>query len=149
MDDLIKRLKHCSENTLDEYLHELTGRAADRIEAQAAEIARLTTAYNDLGNTACKQVGELATSNGRKDVELDAARADLQQANREIARLREALEPSGDTKAAYIGEFSFYIPLQDDEGEEVLHKVYVPWDITKEIMKAISNRAALQETANE
>lgn len=75
--------------------------------------------------------------------------ATLEAQAAEIVRLREALEPSGNTKAAYIGEFSFYIPLQDDEGEEVLHKVYVPWDITKEIMKAISDRAALQETANE
>lgn len=57
-------------------------------------------------------------------------------------RLREALTPSGDTKAAYMGEFAFNIPDShfDEESEEFVEcsrKVYVPWDTIKEIMAAI------------
>lgn len=54
----------------------------------------------------------------------------------EVARLREALTPSGATKAAYIGEFSFEIEIEIKGG-----KVYVPWTTVKEIMAAILNRA--------
>ena len=39
--DLVERLRHCSQNTRDEYLHELTGRAADRISQQDSVIAGL------------------------------------------------------------------------------------------------------------
>ena len=55
----------------------------------------------------------------------------------------EALTPSGDTKAAYIGEFSFSLTRIDGNGDEYSEKVYVPWTTIKEIMAAIRNRAAL------
>ena len=42
--DLVERLRHCSQNTRDEYLHELTGRAADRITQQDSVIAGLVEA---------------------------------------------------------------------------------------------------------
>jgi len=65
----------------------------------------------------------------------------------ERGRLREALEPSGDTKAAYSGEFSITITeeQEDEDGEdiEVSVKWPVPWTTTKEIMAAIRARAAL------
>jgi hypothetical protein len=38
MNDLVKRLRDCSKNTTDRYMHELTGRAADHIEGLEAEI---------------------------------------------------------------------------------------------------------------
>ena len=38
--DLVGRLRHRSQNTCDEYLHELTGRAADRITELEAEVER-------------------------------------------------------------------------------------------------------------
>jgi|GEM_PF-6319330 len=61
-------------------------------------------------------------------------------------RLREALEPSGSTKAAYSGEFKFSITEYDDEmDEDYEREIAVPWITVKEIMKAISARAALQE----
>ena len=65
-----------------------------------------------------------------------------------IAELTEALAPSGDTKAAYMGEFSFSITdtAFDDEAEEFIErqrKVYVPWDTIKEIMAAIRERAKI------
>lgn len=57
------------------------------------------------------------------------------------ARLREALTPSGATKAAYIGEFKFPIECRDEDGEPCDREVVVPWTTTKEIMKAILDRA--------
>lgn len=65
-----------------------------------------------------------------------------------IRELEEALTPSGDTKAAYMGEFSFNITetFFDEESEtfeEQPRKVYVPWDTIKEIMEAIRARATL------
>ena len=66
-----------------------------------------------------------------------------------VERVLEALTPSGDTKAAYMGEFSFIImQAQEDEHGEAIEcpsKVYVPWTTIKEIMAAIRSRAALQE----
>lgn len=63
----------------------------------------------------------------------------------ENARLREALTPSAETKAAYIGEFDFLQEAYSEEhGEEVTCRVTVPWPIIKEIMAAIRARAALE-----
>lgn len=59
------------------------------------------------------------------------------------AELVEALTPSGATKAAYHGEFSFSLRRFDEFGEEYSEKVYVPWTTVKEIMAAIRERAAL------
>lgn len=58
-------------------------------------------------------------------------------------RLEEALTPSGDTKAAYMGEFSFGLTRMDEAGDEYSEKVYVPWTTIKEIMAAIAARTAL------
>lgn len=59
-----------------------------------------------------------------------------------IARFTEALTPSGDTKAAYHGEFYFEIEDRDEDGEECLRRICVPWTTVKEIMAAIHGRAA-------
>jgi hypothetical protein len=67
----------------------------------------------------------------------------LAAAQAKVARLREALEPSCDTKAAYMGEFAFTLMSYDEDGEEMPRKVYVPWDTVKQIMAAIAARAAL------
>jgi hypothetical protein len=61
----------------------------------------------------------------------------------ENERLREALTPSGDTKTAYMGEFSFNIEDYDEDGMEWARVVTVPWTTIKEIMAAIRARAAL------
>lgn len=63
----------------------------------------------------------------------------------EMAGLREALEPSDETKAAYSGEFKFEIEDEDSDGFEMWRDVTVPWTTIKEIMKAISTRAALSK----
>jgi hypothetical protein len=67
------------------------------------------------------------------------------EATTDVERLIEALTPSLQTKAAYIGEFSFSIDEQsDDQMCEVTRKVDVPWTTIKEIMAAIRARAALK-----
>ncbi len=60
---------------------------------------------------------------------------------REVAVLREALEPSGYTKAAYIGEFSFGVEISHPRLGSEMRKVDVPWTTIKEIMAAICKRA--------
>jgi DNA repair exonuclease SbcCD ATPase subunit len=68
-----------------------------KVEAQAAEIERLTEAYNNLGNKALEQVSKLGTESGRKDVQIDALSADLNQTNRENEELREYLSSALET----------------------------------------------------
>ena len=58
-----------------------------------------------------------------------------------VARMEEALTPSADTKAAYMGEFSMRIPEFDENGEEYMCSVNVPWITIKDIMKAIMRKA--------
>lgn len=54
----------------------------------------------------------------------------------------EALTPSGETKAAYIGEFTFpFTAALPPDGEEETIKMTVPWTTVKEIMAAIKARA--------
>lgn len=62
----------------------------------------------------------------------------------ENKRLREALTPSGETKAAYIGEFHFYVSTFDED-----IRVAVPWTSIKEIMAAIKARAELSVSGAE
>lgn len=57
--------------------------------------------------------------------------------------LREALTPSADTKAEYIGEFSFDHEIYDLEKDcPISTRIMVPWTTIKEIMAAILRRAA-------
>jgi hypothetical protein len=72
-------------------------------------------------------------TNFRADL-LTAAQARAEQAEADVARLQEALAPSGDTKAAYIGE------VKDPDT-----KRYVSWTAIKMIMAMIAARAALRE----
>lgn len=69
-----------------------------------------------------------------------------------VAELEEALTPSGDTKAAYMGEFHFNVEIEnvdfeDDEDESDINprtlqmEVPVPWTTIKEIMAAIRKRS--------
>lgn len=44
-----------------------------------------------------------------------------------MERLRIALTPSAETKAAYIGEVSFTVPDIDADGAECSRTVTVPW----------------------
>jgi hypothetical protein len=63
----------------------------------------------------------------------------------ERERLREALTPSAETKAAYIGEFKMRLHRRDECGDEYHEDVTLSWTVIKEIMTAISNRAVLSQ----
>lgn len=62
-----------------------------------------------------------------------------------IEALEEALTPSGDTKAAYMGEFSVRLPDIGPDGEEYMRSINVPWTTIKAIMAAIRARALTPE----
>ncbi|MEO1503154.1 MAG: hypothetical protein AAFU68_02900 [Pseudomonadota bacterium] len=64
----------------------------------------------------------------------------------ENAKLKEALTPSGATKADYIGEFTFLFEFSDEDGNPDDVRVCVPWDTVKEIMAAIRARATLESS---
>ena len=66
-------------------------------------------------------------------------------AEAKLAKAVEALTPSGDTKAEYMGEFCFSQTMIGEDGDEVTVKTYVPWTTIKEIMAAILARATLAE----
>lgn len=75
---------------------------------------------------------------------IDTSATSLATLQSENQRLREALTPSGDTKAAYMGEFSIrmMVPsIDEDDDELVPHSEPVPWTTIKEIMAAIRKRA--------
>ena len=58
--------------------------------------------------------------------------------------LREALTPSGATKAAYIGEFHMGVTLRH-RGQEDYRRIPIEWATIKEIMATIRERAALSQ----
>ena len=66
----------------------------------------------------------------------------------EIRRLREALTPSAETKAVYMGEFSVPLPLADDDGEEFIANINVPWIVIKKMMAAIRKQAFANRETN-
>lgn len=66
----------------------------------------------------------------------------LREENR---RLREAMTPSEGTKAAYMHEFSVPFPEIDEDGDEVIRQVNVPWTTIKKVMAKILDRALTPE----
>ena len=66
-----------------------------------------------------------------------------------LAAAEEALKPSAETKAEYMGEFSWKEESLDEYEEPCLRTIYVPWTTIKEIMKAIKARAALADTTTD
>jgi hypothetical protein len=91
--------------------------------------------------------GELSSLPDDAAAEITTLRARAEAAEARVAKFEEALTPSGDTKAAYHGEFySTEIELHEDaDGDriEVPVKRMVPWTTVKEIMAAIRARALL------
>jgi hypothetical protein len=107
---------------------------ADLAEALSARLAEVEAAHE----------GTAEKLNGYIRCATDAlTRAEAAEA--ENAKLREALTPSGDTKAAYSGEFQISVyDCEDNQGNEVWRQVLVDWTTIKAIMSAIRARAALQ-----
>ncbi len=73
-------------------------------------------------------------------MEQNPATHDVPRLLAEVKKLRSALTPSAETKAAFIGEFQFAIDSDMDDS-----MVTVPWTTVKEIMAAIRALAARDE----
>jgi len=82
-----------------------------------------------------------------------AAEARISSLEEENKRLREALTPSGDTKAAYAGEFFERVEIvnpmfegyEDDEPETIMQRFPVSWTTIKEIMATIQAYARTED----
>lgn len=72
----------------------------------------------------------------------DAMRAERDALKAEVEKLREALTPSADTKAAYISEVECDCPTEN-------WRHFVPWASVKAIMAMIRARAALGDTGGD
>lgn len=85
--------------------------------------------------------GKIEDCDGLRVVPFDQVQALEQYADyleKRVEGMKEALTPSSKTKAYHIAEYKFPIELYDNEnGEEYVHEVHVPWSTVKEIMKAI------------
>jgi hypothetical protein len=81
----------------------------------------------------------------RRDTACAVSRAEAAEA--ELAKAKEALTPSADTKAEYAGEFYMGVTLRTSR-EEDYRRVQIPWDSIKEIMAAIRARAFLKGSSN-
>lgn len=116
----------------------------DRLQNWRREMERSCDAMRSLG----PEMEEAALGNAYVAEALEDAADEILSLRARIEELERALEASGETKAAYMGEFSFNIieTAFDDVAEEFVEyprKVYVPWDTIKEIMAAIRARAAI------
>lgn len=139
IEELVKRLQtvHFDGTLLDE--------AADALKSLSAQVDTLTRAKEKLREDRNAQRSRA----NRIEMELNLARSYLALRDARISTLeaqlkafREALEPSAETKALYIGEFSFNVEFGvDAEGNDYSRSITVSWTTTKEIMKAISARA--------
>jgi hypothetical protein len=106
------------------------------IRADLEEVPGLVEWLRDVADPRCSH------SLDRKALERAADK--LERLAAEVLRLTSNLTPSGETKADYIGEFSFTIDeVSGDVGAEVARKVDVPWTVIKEIMAVILARKAL------
>ena len=59
----------------------------------------------------------------------------------QIDAYRAALTPSSETKAAYIGEVKFKQDYTDENGEEHIESILVPWTSMKEFMALVRGYA--------
>lgn len=102
-------------------------------------------------DAALARIKEMQDSNSRMAEAFGKLTDRAEAAEAHAAKLREALTPSGGTKAAYSGEFFEHVEIanpmfednEDDEPETIMQSVPVSWTTIKEIMAAISARAAL------
>ncbi len=88
MSDIVERLRHCSENCGDEYLHELTGKAADTITRLTSENEKLGRDYQSARDAHDKVLAE----NERLRLALDEAQQAFALERYNAERLRAALK---------------------------------------------------------
>ncbi len=120
----------------------LAQRAADaaRIRELKAERDRRT----EMHECAMSERDDATLYADEQKARAESAEATVATLTAQVEAMRGALTPSADTKADYIGEFSFpYCTGFDADGNEVVTQISVPWTTIKEIMAAIRARAAL------
>lgn len=110
--------------------------AIDELERSRAEVDRLQKLIaNDGGWTVPRQILEELRAE-------PVGQPPKMRGKKAMARLLEALTPSGATKAAYSGEFRFsFRHGVDEDGNDVVIDVQVPWTTIKAVMAAILKRA--------
>ena len=116
MSDIVERLRHCSENCGDEYLRELTGKAADTITRLTAEIEKLK-ADLAFADAQCVKVEGLFLGTHKENEKLRAALVRWLDAindkrafehhhpddlGKEWSRLREAVDLAEDNARAEL-----------------------------------------------
>lgn len=114
------------------------------VERLSAEVRRWETSFEGHVYVKDGDYALLAEAAGNPNL-LAQLKASQIDATKRVQRLEEALTPSGETKAAFIGEFSFaistFLPEADEEDDEIMvettQQVTVPWTTVKEIMQAI------------
>lgn len=104
----------------------------------ATPLPNLEQGYLDMLSRAKAAEAELASGSFYKETDIDAMQDEIATLKAERDRLREALTPSGDTKAAYMGEVECACPTET-------WRHHVPWTTTKAIMAMIRARAALKD----
>ena len=130
-------------------------KAVERLEARGSEkrdcsvcdgygkVQRYDPPYGQRDCGGCDATGERHVLDQRFREDLRRTLNALREQGEALARYEEALTPSGDTKSAFHGEFSWMEEMTDLDGEIYTHKVFVPWTTVREIMAAIKARAAL------
>lgn len=127
----------------------------DKLREAAEECRATAKRLRDCPNCDCSMAYEATLWDQRANRFEDAALASktaIDPVTVERDKLFEALTPSGDTKAAYLGEFKFNVEIENVDFEEdedesdhnprtLMMPVYVPWTTIKDIMKTIRIRA--------
>jgi len=116
---------------------------------------RVMRAREVLAKTVVRRSARLSVLSGNYDfsgvVSIDdALRAMLAFADEgsgigELRHVLEALTPYSETKAAYMGEFSWTDWRDDENGVSIGYEMTVPWTTIKEIMAAIRERAGVEK----
>ena len=88
MSDIVERLRHCADNCGDEYLRELSGRAADEIERLKAELLERDAVWLPEKDAEIERLKAEVSALNHAEVKL-LVQVDEQDA--EIERLRAAL----------------------------------------------------------
>lgn len=156
MGDLVKQMRdHVTSRggpTLKNGAWSMLLEAADRIEELEALCANLNIQVQVWAQEARTQKStvhkcyQAATGSTGEPGDWNGARPvveRIKELEAENAKLREALTPSADTKAAYMSEVVLETISDDDEdGLPVAVTRYVPWTAIKDTMKLIRARAS-------
>ncbi len=86
-------------------------------------------------------IGEELEENQRLKAEVERLKAERDAAVARGERAKEALTPSAETQAAYMGEFLVKYPELDEDGNDRMRVINIPWAVIKKIMAAIKGRA--------